>query len=190
MIVTLLVSLLLLPHLVWGASGDDDDVYGEDAIKYHVYEPPPGSKWVEQGLVLPPYPVEANLIRIDAGRPGFPYTIYIDGSSLSMGKDRVVRYTVVLRSKYGVDNISFEGIRCPHRQYKRYAYGDNGRFYPLSAGDWAFIRGQRQNFYRAVLADKYFCPLPMGDPVAGIRYKLKGSGGDDRYVFPGDDDDE
>ena len=184
-IAALLVFLLLSPGLVSGAS-DDDDVYKEDAIKHHIYKPPPGSEWKEQGLVVPPYPSDDNLISIDVGQYDFPYKVFVDSASLSVGKDRVVRYTVVLRSKSGVDNVSFEGIRCNRNQYKRYAYGTNGQFYPLPVNDWAFIRRQRQDIYRTVLYNEFFCPLPTGDAVAVIRSKLKSSGNDDRYIFSGD----
>jgi|GEM_PF-415340 len=186
-VVVLLACLLRsLTATVAAAEDPVGDVYEEEGIEFQNFKPPPGSEWKEQDLVLPPYPSEDNLIRIDIERHDFPYKAFIDGASLSMAKDRVVRYTVVLRSKSGVDNVSYEGIRCPHRQYKRYAYGTHARFYRLPVNDWAFIHGNRQDLYRAVLAEDYFCPLPTGDVVAEIKAKLKGSGAG--YIFPGDEE--
>jgi hypothetical protein len=186
----LLACLLLTPAVVPGATDYDDEVYKEDAIKHHTYKPAPGSEWKEQGLVLPPYPGDDALISIEVGRPDYPYMVFVDDASLSVGKDRVVRYTVVLRSKTGVDNVSFEGILCNQLQYKRYAYGANGRFHTLPVKDWAYIRSRYQDIYRAVLAEEFFCPLPVGDILAEIRYKLKSGSGtrDDRYLSPGDED--
>jgi len=187
----LTMCLCLAPHLVAAADGDDD-VYEEGAIKYHHYETPAGSEWKEQALVLPPYPQEKRLIPVDVGRYDYPYRVLIDSASLSVGKDRLIRYTVVLRSESGVDNVSFEGVQCPGRKYKRYAYGESGRFHILPEKKWAFIRSSRQDIYRAVLAEDYFCPLPIGDPATEIRKKLKSSiglgDGGDRYQFSGDEE--
>jgi hypothetical protein len=98
--------------------------------------------------------------------------LLVDTGSMSVGEDRVVRYTVVLRSGAGVDNISFEGLLCSRNQYKRYAYGSGGAFHPLANTDWQRIRHNRQDVYRRVLED-YLCPLPGGDPVPQLVKRLK-----------------
>ena len=65
---------------------------------------------------------------------------------------------------------------CGQRKVKRYAYGSNGQFRPMPGSDWAFIRRNRQDLYRMVLADYYFCPLPSGDRIGVIRDRLEAQG--------------
>jgi hypothetical protein len=134
----------------------------------------PGSEWEEDALVMPPYPPADNLIEVDLSLPEFPFTLFIDPQSLSVGKDRVIRYTAVLRSRNGVENVSYEGILCRHSKVKRYAYGSGGRFRPVRNGDWRFIRKDGQDRFRTELVDDYFCPLPLGDTERQILDKLKG----------------
>lgn len=37
---------------------------------------------------------------------------FIDGSTISVGADQVIRYTLVIVSSSGAQNISYEGMRC------------------------------------------------------------------------------
>jgi len=133
----------------------------------------PGSGWQEDTVVMPPYPPADDLIEVDLALPDFPFTLLIDRNSLSVGKDRVIRYTAVLRSRDGVENVSYEGIRCKHSQVQRYAYGSGGRFRPVRNRDWRFIRKDGQDRFRTELVDHYFCPLPLGDTESQILDKLK-----------------
>ncbi len=157
------------------AANGDDDVYEEDALQHSLDNAPDetAQKEKEQALVLPPYPKDENLLEVDVARYDFPYRLYIDTASLSVGEDRIVRYTAVLRSQSGVDNISFEGMRCPSHEFKRYAYASGGRFHTIEGAQWQRMRKTRQDYFRRVLADDYFCPLPGADQVAGIIRKLR-----------------
>jgi len=183
-ITAFMVCVLLLSAGSLRAAFGDDDVYGEDAIKAYKDRLPDEPKWKEQGLVMPPYPQEDNLIEVDIERYDYPYRVFVDSGSLSVGEDRVVRYTVVLRSKSGVDNVSFEGVRCTSHQYKRYAYGSAGKFHAVPGAEWKYLRRDRQDVYHNVLANDYLCPVPAGDPVPQLITKLKGN--IDRFIFQGD----
>jgi len=134
----------------------------------------PGSEWEEDEVVMPPYPSADDLIEVDLSLPEFPFTLFIDRRSFSVGKDRVIRYTAVLRSRNGVENVSYEGIRCKHSQVQRYAYGSGGRFRPVRNRDWRYIRKDGQDRFRTELVGHYFCPLPLGDTERQIVEKLKG----------------
>ena len=141
--------------------GDDDDLYNEGYNPGYVGEPDAPVK--EDAVHFPAWPSAENLIRLDILMPGFPYTLFVDGKSLSVGKDRIVRYTAVLRSAAGVDNVSYEGISCNRREVRRYAYGGRGQFRPVRKGEWRYVRKQGQDRYRYELIENYFCPLPGGD---------------------------
>jgi hypothetical protein len=134
----------------------------------------PESEWKEEAVVMPSYPMAEHLIEIDLFLPDFPFTLFIDPHSLSVGKDRVIRYTAVLRSRNGVENVSYEGIRCKHSQVQRYAYGNGGQFRPVRNRDWRFIRKDGQDRFRIELVEHFFCPLPLGDRERQILDKLKG----------------
>ena len=143
---------------------EDFDPYGKD----------PGSEWKEDAIAIPPYPLADDLIEVDLRLSDFPFTLLIDRKALSVGKDRVIRYTAVLRSRNGVENVSYEGIRCRHSEVQRYAYGSRGQYRPVRNREWRFIRKDGQDRFRNELVERYFCPLPMGDTKRQILNKLRG----------------
>jgi len=147
-----------------------EDLDGEEDVDRH--KEVPGSKWKEDAFVMPPYPTADDLIEVDLSLPEFAFTLFIDPKSLSVGKDRVIRYTAVLRSRNGVENVSYEGILCNHSQVRRYAYGSGGRFRPVRNRDWRFIRKDGQDRFRMALVEHYFCPPPLGDTERQIVDKL------------------
>jgi hypothetical protein len=109
-----------------------------------VFDPPeitpksvkPGAKWKEGSVRLPVWPSDKDLIKVHLDHPGSRFQYYIDRNSLSTGNDGVVRYTLIAESAGGARNLSYEGLRCtPRGTYRIYAYGENGRFLPTSAGD-------------------------------------------------------
>lgn len=113
--------------------------------------------WQEQESGLPAYPVKENLLEVDAGTDSLQYTVYLDEVSLAMGKDGVVRYTVVLVSATGVWNITHEGLHCGERKYRRYAYGIDDKWQLVVDSPWRPLRGRGANKYRRVFYDKYIC---------------------------------
>ena len=151
------------------------DLDDEDATPEFV--PEPGSEWKEQQISLPPYPSQDDLIDIRLLLKNSPFKVLIDPTSVSVGADdRVVRYTVVLRSASGVENVSYEGIRCGKKMVQRYAYGSGGRFYPARNPGWRYIRKNRQDMYLIDLMQYFFCPLPTGDAQRQIVDRIKHSG--------------
>lgn len=179
------VLVCSLLSLAGPARAKDDDVYNDEALRNLKYQPAPGSEWQEQDLVIPPYPRNDSLVEVDIDHHDFPYTLFIDTDSISVGNDDIIRYTAVLRSTSGVDNISFEGILCSRHQYRRYAYGSGGKFYPIPNSSWRRIHKNRQDIYRDALVGDYFCPMPIGKPVPQLIDRLKGRGAAG-YLWPGD----
>jgi hypothetical protein len=86
------------------------------------------------------------------------FRFFIDATSLSVGEDGVVRYTLVARSPAGVSNISYEGIRCVSGIYKIFALGNDGRWSPRG-GDWKPIGQLTAQRWHLVLRSQFFCPL-------------------------------
>ncbi|MEZ5543165.1 MAG: CNP1-like family protein [Pseudomonadota bacterium] len=112
----------------------------------------------EQALVLPAYPEQARLLELDIDTGANPFRYYLDPASLSVGKDRVVRFTSVIVSPSGVWNVTYEGLHCGENAQRRFAYGADGNWHVLPETDWERIRGEGTQRYRKVLYDRYMCP--------------------------------
>ena len=120
--------------------------------------------WMEGELSLPPAVEESRL------RPFFvssasPNSFFIDEGSVSVGVDEVVRYTLVVRTPGGAENVTFEGLRCATGERRIYASARrNGEWTPLKNSAWQPISDNAYNRPRAALAYDYFC-----DGAAGPR---------------------
>ena len=114
--------------------------------------------WDEQKPQLPPFPNEKNLVRIQVdGVQDFDY--FVDLESVSVGRDEVVRYTLVARSVGGATNIDYEGIRCKGRERKLYAFGRSDKTWsPARNPRWVSISDLPVNLVQATLHDAFLCP--------------------------------
>lgn len=89
----------------------------------------------------------------------------IDAKSLSVTPEGIVRYTLVITSKSGASNISYEGIRCATAEKKLYATGKtDGGWSPSRRNVWSAIWDTGANRQHAALLKDYFCD---GTSVAG-----------------------
>ena len=106
--------------------------------------------------VVPPPPLErARLVELQLdGESEFRYLV--DAASLSVGADRIVRYVLVARSASGVENVSFEGLRCPG-EYRVYAVGRADGSWAGRAGEWRAVPRDARAGQNA-LARRYLCP--------------------------------
>ncbi len=143
-----------------------------DAEEYEV-----GAKaWVEQEVTPPAYPKASGLVELRTGSLS-ANRFLIDADTLSIGKDGVVRYTLVVRSSAGVENASFEGIRCATREQKSYAFGQrSGSWSPALEPQWRRIEAREVNRHHAVLFTDIICtngatpPRAVRDVVQRLRY--------------------
>lgn len=114
--------------------------------------------WVELQAQLPEYPKQFNLIPFDAG-PANNDQHYIDATSVQVGEDGVIRYSLVIKSPSGAMNITFEGIRCSVNERKLYALGhDDGNWSHSRNTDWQRLENVSQYDAQRALAKYYFCP--------------------------------
>ena len=127
----------------------------------------------EAQVELPAYPVPARLIEFDQSQAkDFHYLI--DPQTLSVDKDGVVRYVLVARSSSGVENVTYEGLRCDTAEHRFYAFGRADRTWSRSRSDWRSLQ-QGQPLQRVLYAD-YFCPqkVPIGNAAEGVRALQQG----------------
>jgi hypothetical protein len=113
--------------------------------------------WSELQTQLPPYPKPENLIKFDIGS-NTANQYFIDASSLSVGDDGIVRYTLVIKAGGGASNVSFEGIRCETRQVRVYAFGHPGSQWSRARDQaWRDIQSRDVNGHHFALQRDYFC---------------------------------
>ena len=117
----------------------------------------------------PAYPKRATLLEFEvAGQRDFRN--YIDGATLNVDDKGVVRYVFVSRSPSGVENVSYEAIRCKTAETRRYALGHADSTWSIRPGNWRTIAETRQPHLRVLYRD-FFCPQgnPIGDADEGRR---------------------
>ncbi|MER2555364.1 MAG: CNP1-like family protein [Thauera sp.] len=118
--------------------------------------------WSEGEVSMPSAPRDTTLRVIDIGTPS-PNIFLVDESSVGVGADGVVRYTLVVRTPGGAENVTFEGIRCATGEHRLYASGrKDGSWTPLKTSAWSPIVDNGYNRPRAALAWDYFCDGPAG----------------------------
>lgn len=125
--------------------------------------------WQEGEVRFPPAPAESDLLEFDVGS-GASQVFAVDGKSISVGADGVVRYTVVAKSRAGARSISYEGIRCKTFERRVYAFGQkDGSWIQSRRSSWERIpRGARNGVGEALALD-YFCE---GVTIAGTAQDM------------------
>jgi hypothetical protein len=160
------------------ATGMSSSVHADEETGWQgtpFVEPP---SWKENVPQLPAYPENDRLLEFPADLPGYDFRVFIDPDSLSVGGDRVVRYTLVIVSSSGARNISFEGVHCGKHEYRRYAYGFDGAWKPIEASPWQKVTDNGMDHYRYILYWDYLCnPLRTNlDAEVMIRRIRRSSG--------------
>lgn len=138
--------LLMLPftvHAQWGQF--DTDYEGE-------------KPWVELAAQLPTFPEAENLLEFKVSS-ATRNRHFIDAPSISVGEDKVVRYTVVVEAAGGARNVSFEGMRCATGERRLYAYGrPDGTWSKARDAGWEDIKFRSLLSYHKALYEDHFCP--------------------------------
>ena len=130
--------------------------------------------WKEGPVTLPPYPERGDLLEvpIDLDR----YDFYVDTKNLTLGEDGVTRFTLVIRSRSGAENVFFEGIHCFSKESRAYGYGTSDRaIHPMTESAWRPVNQADPFGIRYELAQFYFCggtsvPFPPERIIERIKY--------------------
>jgi hypothetical protein len=140
----LLALAIALPSVCWSASSDRD--FAE-------------KPWIEIQAQLPPFPQAENLIPFFVSAAS-DNKFLIDGESLVVATDGVVRYTLVIVSPSGAQTISYEGIRCATGERRIYALGRSDKTWSKARNDeWTRIKESALNRHHAELYSQYFCTV-------------------------------
>lgn len=139
-------ALLLLSPLAGAAPNDEGE---DDSPK----------QWRELDVPFPSPPTADALIPLYVSA-ATANRFYVDGVSLSVGADEVIRYVLVVETPGGVRNVTFEGMRCESRSRRIYASGrSDGVWSKARNSDWVRISDAYANRQHAALFMEYFCPF-------------------------------
>jgi hypothetical protein len=132
-------------------------------------------EWREGEVRLPAYPKRDDLIEFQVSAAS-DFRFFVDSASLSVGRDGVVRYTLVARSPTGAENVSHEGIRCHAGTYRIYAFGRGDGRWSERATDWRAIEPKSVQRWHNALWREYFCPqrVPIADAAEGLDALRRG----------------
>lgn len=116
-------------------------------------------RWEEIEAQIPVFPKAENLLPFYVSATT-DNKFMIDRESISVGIDGVVRYTLVAVSVSGVQNVSYEGMRCASAERRPYAFGRSDRTWSKARGNqWVKIQESTANRQHAALYAEYFCPI-------------------------------
>lgn len=155
--IALLLSVLAANGDAWAQPVPLNQVESEEIV------------WVEEESAFPAYPQAENLREFYVSELT-AHKFFVDASTLSVGKDGVVRYALVVRTGGGATNVSFEGIRCATGELKVYASGrHDGTWAKSRKSEWRLIENKLANRQHVSLFSDLFCPLgaPIKSPAEG-----------------------
>ena len=151
--------LLILPLTAYAEWGEFD------------YEFENEKPWVELAAQLPPTPRADNLVEFNVSS-ATRHKHFVDTASISVGADKIVRYTVVIEAAGGAKNVSFEGMRCETGERRLYAYGHpDGTWSKARNAGWEGIKLRSLLSYQKALFEDHFCPdgINVRDAGAAVR---------------------
>jgi hypothetical protein len=177
--VALMLTLALTSALALAAKPQQFIDEAEPAAPSSIQE---GKLWEEGKSTLPPWPKDSDLVefQLDTGSPS-RFRYFIDGQHLNIGRDEVVRYTLVAESPTGARNVTFEGLRCKAQGvFRTYAYGSGKAFIPVEAGEWETITAKYGDKLHRELHDHLLCgphtfePRPIKDMIRALKGEIHG----------------
>ena len=133
----------------------------------------------------PAFPQRATLLEFEV-RGQRDFHNYIDGATLSVDAKGLVRYVLVARSPSGVENVTYEALRCKTDEYRVYALGRADGTWGGRPSNWRPIAESRQAHHRVLQRD-FFCP--QNNPIANAeegRSALRQGGNPWAKGFSGD----
>lgn len=157
------VLCLLAAAGAWAGGGAEDDNESKQWQEIEVALPGP----VREDALLPFFVSAATANRF-----------FVDGSSLTVDRDGVVRYALVVLVPEGGRNVTYEGMRCETRERRIYASGRlDGTWSKSRVSQWVRIQDAAANRHHAALFLEYFCPggVVAKDP-GEVRNALKRGG--------------
>lgn len=165
------------------ALGVQTSAWAQSCSKYYEcyeYDEAPADVWKEEKAKLPAAPDPDKLIPFEVSVAN-ANRFFVDPASISVGKDGIVRFTVVIEASGGARTVNYEGLRCETRERRLYAFGQaDGQWAESQGSTWIPVHKQQHrmhNGYPAVLFDEYFCVdrLPVASAEAAVDALRRGA---------------
>lgn len=140
-------------------------------------------QWQEIEIQLPAAPKQESLLPFYVSA-ATDNRFFVDGATLSVGSDGVVRYVLLVLSPHGGRNLTFEGMRCQTRERRIYASGrQDGTWSKARKNEWVRIQDAYANRHHAALYLDYFCPsgLIVRDAAEAREALVRGGQPDNKY---------
>lgn len=116
-------------------------------------------EWQEVEVQLPAAPRQETLLPFYVSA-ATENRFFIDGATLTVGSDGVVRYVLLVLTPQGARNVTYEGMRCQTRERRIYASGrQDGSWSKARKNEWVRIQDAYANRQHAALFLEYFCPI-------------------------------
>ena len=115
-------------------------------------------------VALPAYPKEEDRVAFFVSAAS-SFDFFVDAKSITIDGS-IVRYTLIARSSAGVENVSYEAIRCSSDEYRIYAIGHADRTWAKRTTPWRPIIPTSVQRWRFALLRDYFCP--GGAPIQSV----------------------
>jgi hypothetical protein len=127
--------------------------------------------WKEGQVTIPAWPRRERLIEFFVTNMS-SFRFYVDADSLAVAPDGVILFTLVARSGSGVENVTYEGMRCDNGRYAVFAHGNDGQWRRVPS-EWKVIEAKAFH-WRNTLRSDIFCPGRAGittaaEGVAALR---------------------
>lgn len=114
--------------------------------------------WEEIETQIPVFPKVENLLAFFVSATT-DNQFMVDQESITVGADGVVRYTLVVASSSGAQNVSYEGLRCSSGERRLYAFGRSDKSWSKArTNQWVRVQSNSLNRHHAALYHEYFCP--------------------------------
>jgi hypothetical protein len=178
------IALCLLTNVAVSAQGKgfNSEDYHHDDPRYEPIIEGGQEGWKEEKFQFPELPNDDDLLAFEV--PDSPHRHYIDAQSLSIGKDEVLRFTVVVEAGT-TRNVFYEGMRCITREFRSMGFTTGERaFRERRNSQWRrlYATAGGANRFRWVLWDRYLCDdtgqwMSVDEVVARLRdgYEVAGS---------------
>ena len=153
-----------------GAGAQRDRRFLEDEVE------PPREPLPESPVRLPPYPRRGDLVALDGALFEGGARVFLDPASLSQPRPAVVRYTMLLVSAGGVENLLYESVHCGNDEWRTLAFGTAAEEFQLVARPrWRSLRAGGSTAVRRTIARAYVCVLQrrVPDRAEDLRRRLQ-----------------
>lgn len=115
-------------------------------------------RWEEIEAQIPAFPAAEGLLAFYVSATT-ENRFMVDRESIAVGADGVVRYTLVVTSLSGAQNVSYEGLRCSSVERRLYAFGRSDKTWSKArSNQWTKIQESTLNRHHSALYYEYFCP--------------------------------